>query len=199
MFFMNIVLGIAFFVIGGCWRRLFGGWLSDKPIISNRFFQHLIGFFILDSMFYYSGMSWYFSLLYAIIIQGFFWSPGHGAFFDLGRNNDGKDPKMIKRYNKTLGNRIVDWMLPNRYNYRFFYDFLGMAFRYTLPCLLLCYHFPQMLFIGLSIAPIYSFCWTFFEKEKENIYLPLFISHATALAEFLCGGLLYSGLFFILY
>lgn len=197
---IKIAILIILFILGGFWRRLFGGWCNNIIIIKNRFFQHILGFLLSFIVFYNANIfAWYACLLFSVLIQALFWAPAHGACFDMGRTNDKDNPKMIERYKKTIGNRIVNWLLPNRYNYGFIYDFTTMFLRYTIPTLIFIGPMPKFVFVGLSIAPIYSFCWTFFEKEKDNIRLPNFISHATALAEFISGGLVYSSLFYFLY
>lgn len=195
--FMKILIFIFLFIIGGLWRRLFGGWLSNIKIISNRFIQHLIGFIVLFLIMYLNKIEWYFSIIYAISIQGLFWAPGHGMIFDIGRKEDYINQEDLERYKKTLGNNIVNIILSKNLRYGFLYDFLCMFFRYTIPTLIFIYHIPYFIVVGMLISPIYAFCHTLFEKE-QNLKLFDFINYPTALAEFICGGLVYSSLFLFL-
>jgi len=202
LYFLNILLLIILFIIGGCWRRLFGGWLSDVEIIKERFVQHLIGGIILFCILYYTGIKEWggcLALLYAIGIQGLFWAPGHGMWFDIGRTDPNTfTEKEIERYKKSLGYKVVEFLLPKRFRYSFFYDFLGMTLRYAIPSLIFLPILPQFIWIGLAVGPIYAFCWSLFEMDGTSIELRPFINYPTALAEFICGGLVYSGLYFLI-
>lgn len=194
---LKLVIFICLFVLGGIWRRGFGGMFHDVPVLNIRFVMHAIGFIFLFNIMYLSGLAWEWSAVYSLWIQGIFWAPAHGMFFDCGRKKDITEVD-VKRYKNTIGNRLADLILPDRFMFGFLYDFVGLMFRYTLPLLVFCYHIPLLIIVGLLVSPVYAFCWTLFEKDGSLIKLPEPLMFPTGLAEFITGGLLYSLLFLFL-
>lgn len=185
---MIIIFSVIIFLLGGIFRRLFGGWLSEVPIISIRFIQHLFGFAIGFYIFYPNFSR---SLIIPIVIQGLFWAMGHGMCFDMGRMTDNTQ-KDMERYKKTIGYHFTEWLTPSRIRQSFMYDFILMFFRYTIPTIPLMYFNPYYIIIGIIISPIYALCWYLY--DNHNKYMPhnSFIGCSTNLAEFVCGGFVYT-------
>ena len=138
------------------WRKGFGcdGW--GLPILKNRFVLHILGFLATFSLCMFSkGFNWYASVWVAIWVQ-IFWALGHGPCYDCG--TAGKpDAKMIKRYEKMVGYKLVCKIFPEDQWYTFGFDFILLAIRYTYPILPICFLFnPALLTIGLVISALYG-------------------------------------------
>lgn len=183
---MNYVVAFVLTCFESYWRRGFGGLWNDKPIIGNRFIQHVLNAIVLFLVYWYRfGLNqWWNCIIVIAVVQGLFWARGHGFAFDMGRDGQPNET-MLKRYEKPLYNR---WLLTPIYNvfgwtkYGYTYDLLSMMFRYTLPCLLLIPVYGyDILIMGLIVSPIYAFCWTFREKENDRY-------GSTALAEWIVGA-----------
>lgn len=149
------------------WRRCFGtdGW--NIPVLKIRAVQHIIGFLATSLALWACGYHWLQIIACAGVLQGLYWSPGHGSSFDLSRGGY-PDEKMIKRYKKAFWNKWCEWLVPESAWYGFGYDFLWMAFRYELPALLLAIisrSYP-VAFAGGCVALVYAIGWALFDKGK---------------------------------
>ena len=184
-------------LLGSFARRWFGG-AFKSGIMSNRGLQtaFMLGLFM---SIYVTNNIWQCWLLAAIVscwLQFQFWSRGHGCCFDLGRNEEPSE-STIKRYNERWYHIPCDWLL-SKHKYGFLYDFIYMGLRYTFPMI------PMMIFdwryvlVGLSISPIYAFCWTL--NDRENWLFknrPEWINSPTKLAEIISGALVYGSCYLI--
>ena len=187
---MNYIVAVLFSAWESYWRRGFGGLWNDTPIIENRALQHVLNSITMLLLFWYRFdivPQWQkvLTIVYVIaIVEGLYWSRGHGYAFDLGRDGQ-PDEKMLKRYEKPLFNRFFLTPLYNLFGWRkygYSYDLFSMALRYTLPCVLLIPVFSwHIVFMGLLVSPIYAFCWTFRERENARY-------GSTALAEWIVGA-----------
>ena len=187
---MNYIVAVLFSAWESYWRRGFGGLWNDKPIIENRALQHVLNSIAMILLFWYRFdivPKWQkvLTIVYVIaVVEGLYWSRGHGYAFDLGRDGQ-PDEKMLKRYEKPLFNRFFLTPLYNLFGWRkygYSYDLFSMALRYTLPCVLLIPVFSwRIVFMGLLVSPIYAFCWTFRERENARY-------GSTALAEWIVGA-----------
>ena len=166
-------------------RRGFGGLWNDKPVIENRALQHVLNIVAMLFVFWYRLNENVLLIAYVVaVVEGLYWSRGHGYAFDLGRDGQ-PDEKILKRYEKPLFNRFLLTPLYNLFGWRkygYTYDLFSMALRYTLPCVLLIPVFSlHVVFMGLLVSPIYAFCWTFRERENARY-------GSTALAEWIVGA-----------
>lgn len=179
-------------ILGGLARVWFGSDDLPKPF-DNRGLQTIFMMLLFVACFYDGNNYW---LNWVVIIattcwmQFQYWSRGHGASIDMGR--DAKpSPETIKRYNERWYHIPCDKLLPN-HKYGFLYDFIYTGFRYGCPMI------PMMLFdwkyilVGMSIAPIYSFCDTLEQYDgwifKANKW---YWRRGWSLAEILAGAVTY--------
>ena len=143
-------------ILMGLWRDSFGkgGW--DLPIYKNRFVQHVLAFtmtFLLCT--FVKAEAWWVSLWIATWIQ-IEWALGHGPCYDLGRAGK-PDKKMIERYEKMVGCKLLYKLFPKEEWYGTGFDFCLLAIRYTYPLLPICVYFnPVFLMLGLVIAGMYG-------------------------------------------
>lgn len=172
-------------ILTGCfeavWRRMFGsdGW--NKPIIQNRFIQHIIGFVGVSGALWISGYHWAQAVVVALALQGLYWAPGHGPAFDMSR--DGlPDDEMKERYQKYFWDKWVKFLVPAGGWYGFGYDFLWMFFRYELPALLVAIALGSAYFgfAGLLVALVYAVFWSLKDCGKIK-------NSSTAVAEWVAG------------
>lgn len=186
----------VYFILGAFARRWFGG-AFKTGIMSNRGLQTTFMILLFLSIFI-KELS-YVSIISAIIIslwlQFQFWSRGHGACFDMGRDEKPSE-ETIKRYNERWYHKPVDYLVKNKYG--FLYDFIYMALRYACPMIPLMIIDWKFILIGLFVSPVYSFCWNL--KDRENYIFenkPDWINSPTKLAEIIYGGFVYSMMYYI--
>lgn len=181
------------------WRRGFGSdWYETKTILKYRTIIHLMNicFFLIPMLYwrlhnYSFKQTWYiWAVIVAIvaIVEGLFWSRGHGFAYDVGRHGD-PDEKMIKRYEAVVYNHYFLTPLYKKLGlklYGYSYDLFSMLFRYTLPTLLLIPFYKwYIIFMGVAVTFVYAFCWTLKEKGESPDIGPT--QHAEYMAGFSTG------------
>ena len=174
------------------WRRWFGGAYVGGEKWENKWFnrritQHAINCGVI-SLFLglYFKISFISTIYSVVIIEGLFWSPGHGAGFDMSRAGI---PEDTSRYEEKWWNKICQFLVPESEWYCFGYDWLWMMLRYTSPCILLIPIFGcEILFMGLLVAPIYGFCASLYEKIDISFF-PNWLNSHNKLAEIMMGGI----------
>jgi hypothetical protein len=144
-------------ILGGFARVWFGSDDLPKPF-DNRGLQTIFMMLLFVICFFDKEYTWQGWLMVGVAtcwMQFQYWSRGHGACIDMGR--DAKPtPETIKRYNERWYHIPCDWLLPN-HKYGFLYDFIYTCFRYGCPMIPMMIFDWRYLLVGLSIAPIYSF------------------------------------------
>lgn len=197
---MTFILSILCGFFESCWRRVFGGKDCKYKVFEIRGVQHVINCLFLAAVFTYKFWflpTWWIlalSVVYMTIIWEIeFWTRAHGPQFDEGRDIN-PTSYTIKRYERQW---FCHYLLTPLYNkmgwtkYKFSYDFVSMAMRYTFPCLWLTpFYGWNILWIGALVSPIYSFCWQFKELENNRY-------GSTQLAEYIVGALVGFGLMFL--
>ena len=155
------------------WRDCFGkdGW--GLPIIKYRVVQHILLFFVSFALLMCRGTTLALSAWIALGIQ-IWWSLPHGVMYDCG--TAGKpDAKMLKRYKKMVGYKLVCKIFPEDKWYGFGFDFVLLAIRYTYPLLLICWWFnPVFLTLGLIVASLYAIykhCEYLWKKRWADVEL----------------------------
>lgn len=195
-------MALIYFLLGGFLRRWYGGLFPDDKykVLGNRALQTsvmigvMLGIFVDD---WQSWRDWLVSGVVALWLQFQFWSRGHGCAYDLSRGGY-PDEKTIKRYNERWYHIPCDWMAEKRF-FSFYgrgYDFTYMLLRYTCPMLPMILFDWKYILIGLSVAPIYAFCWQWSESDVW-IFKLKGLSTATNLAEVICGGVFYAGCYLL--
>lgn len=188
---------LLYMILGGIARRIYGGWLEAYKIIRSRGVQTvlMIGLFL---AIYIPRYKWYISLVIACWLQFQFWSRFHGGVFDEGRGQ--KTQETIDRCNKYWWHYPVDYIFKllkaEDKKYGFLYDYIYMTFRYTCPMIPMMILDWRYILIGLSISPIYAFCWTLYERENW-LFKSKFCGNATNLAEILSGAIVYGGCYLL--
>lgn len=186
---------LLYAILGGFARRIYGGWLEAYKIIKNRGVQTIIMMSLFLAI-YLPKYKWYVALIITAWLQFQFWSRQHGVCFDIGR---GEQPD-IERYNKYWWHYPVDYIFKllkaEDKKYGFLYDFSYMTFRYTCPMIPMMILDWRYILIGLSISPIYAFCWTLYERENW-LFKSKFCGNATNLAEIISGAIVYGGCYLL--
>ena len=163
------------------WRRMFGsdGW--NKPVIKNRFVQHVIGFVCVVIALIVSDYHWAQASCAALVLQFLFWAPSHGPAFDMSRDGS-PDKKMLERYDNYFWNSLCEFLVPKTEWYNFGYDFLWMLFRYGLPSAVVSIILlsPYFAFSGVLTAFVYAICWSL----KD---IGIIKKSPTAVAEWIVG------------
>lgn len=143
-------------ILMGAWRDSFGknGW--DLPIYHNRVVQHIVAFCMTFLLcLFVKALDWYWGLWISTWIQ-IEWALGHGACFDLGKGGK-PDEKMLKRYEKMVGYKLLCKIFPEKEWYGFGFDFILLSIRYTYPLIPICLFFnPVFMTLGLGIAGLYA-------------------------------------------
>lgn len=155
------IIKIMYVLFSAGWRDSFGknGW--DLPIYKNRFVQHVLAFCMTFLLCVFGKtVDWYWALWIALWIQ-IEWALGHGYAYDVSTGGQ-PDEKMLKRYKKALGYRLLCKVFPKEEQHGMCFDFILLSIRYTWPLLPICWFFnPSFLFLGLIVASlylIYRFC-----------------------------------------
>lgn len=162
------MLKLLYTLFMGAFRDSFGknGW--DLPIYKNRFVQHVVAFSMTFLLcFFDKGLAWYWGLWIALWIQ-IEWALGHGPCYDAGTGGK-PDAKMIKRYEKMVGYKLLCKIFPENQWYSFGFDYLLLTIRYTYPLIPICFLFsPTFMFVGFIIAAeyaMYRYC-EYFRKHR---------------------------------
>lgn len=162
------MIKILYSLFMGAWRDSFGksGW--DLPIYKYRVVQHIVAFLATVGLcFFDKSLAWYWCLWVAAWIQ-IEWALGHGPCFDVGTGGK-PDEKLLKRYEKMVGYKLLCKIFPENEWYSFGFDFILLAIRYTYPLIPICFLFnPVFLTLGLVIAGLYAmyrYC-AFFRKHR---------------------------------
>jgi len=152
---MTALFQLIYPIISALWRDCFGkdGW--GLPIIKYRVVQHIFLFIVSFALLICRGTTLALSAWIALGIQ-VWWSLGHGPAYDIG--TAGKpDAKMLKRYKKMVGYKLLCKLFPEDKWYSFGFDFALLAIRYTYPLVLICWWFnPVFLTLGLVVASLYA-------------------------------------------
>ena len=190
-------MDILFVVFEAWWRRWFGGAFIGGKKWENKWYnrrvtQHVVNCLIM-ALYYsiYCKMSFLVTIYSVTVIEGLFWSPGHGPGFDMSRAGV---PDDSSRYEEKWWNKVCQFLVPREQWYSFGYDWLWMMLRYTIPCVLLIPVFDvEILFMGLLVAPVYGFCASLYEKTDISFF-PDWLNSHNKLAEIIVGAIV--GLFF---
>ena len=194
-------------ILMAIWRRWYGGGYKDTWLGNNRGIQCvvfiLLNFLLLltnrEVTFFIGQYTTNIYIKYAFIaildiyLYAQYWSRGHGAPFDIGRNKIPSEDT-IRRYNERLYHYPLDWLFDKWFKrpdkkYGFIYDFLYMLLRYTCPMIPLAFIDINFLLVGLSVSPVYAFCWTVQEMESWIFERYKFAKSATNLAEYIVGAI----------
>jgi len=146
---------LLYAILIGLWRDSFGknGW--DLPIYKNRFVQHVLAFLMTAGICWWKDLAWYWCLWVALWIQ-IEWALGHGPCYDLGKGGK-PDEKMLKRYEKMVGYKLLCKIIPQDKWWTTGFDFCLLAIRYTYPLLPICFLFnPVFMTLGLVISGLYG-------------------------------------------
>lgn len=188
---------ILYSILGGVLRRIFGGWLEDYKIIKNRGVQSVLMVALFLAI-YLPNYHCAIAIIIACWLQFQFWSRFHGGVFDEGRGE--KTQNTIDRCNKYWWHYPVDYIFKvfkaEDKKYGFLYDYIYMGFRYTCPMIPMMILDWRYILIGLSISPIYAFCWTLYERENW-MFKSKFCGNATNLAEIMSGAIVYGGCYLL--
>ena len=161
------MLKLLYAILMGAWRDSFGknGW--DLPGYHVRFIQHIVAFLMTCTICWWKDLAWYWCLWVSLWIQ-IEWALGHGPCFDVGTGGK-PDEKLLKRYEKMVGYKLLCKIFPENEWYSFGFDFILLAIRYTYPIIPICFLFnPVFLTLGLIIASLYAmyrYC-EFFRKHR---------------------------------
>lgn len=165
-------------LLGGVGRRWFGSDL-EHWFWSSRGAQTTFLLLVEAWMFWPKEWTWIqgaVSLACVLWVQFQYWSRGHGAPADIGRDEN-PSPETIERYNERWYHVPLDGVFPEDRRYGFLYDFFYMGLRYSCPMLALslalwagswwdltapCWWWPLL---GFAEARIYAFCQTLAERE----------------------------------
>lgn len=149
------MLKILYTIFMGAWRDSFGknGW--DLPIYHNRVAQHIVAFLATAGICWYKELAWYWCLWVALWIQ-IEWALGHGYAYDV--STGGKpDEKMLKRYKKAVGYKLLCKIFPKELHYGLCFDYILLSIRYTWPLIPICWLFnPVFMTLGLVITSLYA-------------------------------------------
>lgn len=150
------LFGWLYAIISAVWRDAFGKNGYDLPIIKYRAVQHIILFIVSFAfLLVCRGTALALSLWIALWIQ-IEWALAHGPCYDVG--TAGKpDTKMIERYKKMVGYKLLCKIFPEDQWYSWIFDFCLLTIRYTYPLLPICLWFnPVFLTLGMVIAGEYG-------------------------------------------
>lgn len=195
-------MSIIYFILGAFARRWYGGLFTDLNIkfLTSRGIQSVFMIGLFMSIYVTNPQSWQNWVIAAVVsswLQFQFWSRGHGCCFDIGR---GTSPD-VSRYNERWYHVPCDWIFKklgvSDYRYGFFYDFLYMSLRYTCPMIPMMIFDWRYILIGLSVTPVYAFCWTLYEKEPWARFNQKWLDNPTKWAEIIVGGIVFSGCYLL--
>lgn len=143
------------------WRRAFGSGNFNRGIL------HLINILVTIFVLRYVDISWIKVLFVVPIFEFIFWSLGHGGAFDIGRAGY-PDEETIKRYERFFWDKWCKIIIPKKYWYGMWYDYMWMLFRYGLPAILISLILGNVLFsvAGFGVATSYAICWNLYDESK---------------------------------
>ena len=191
---MILLISLLNGILWATLRRIYGGAI-EKGILGNRGVQTVIMivcmFPFLIFPFPLELVSFIVPLLIALFISCYyqfeFWSRAHGPCFDIA-NDKNPSPEVIERYKKMKGYNLLCKKIPEDRWYGFLFDYRLMNIRYTWPMLPSMFISPVYVLIGLSVAPIYAFCWALGREEPWLFEkFPSFCKQPTQLAEIITG------------
>ena len=153
---MANIFKLLYTLFMGWFRDFFGKGGYGWPVLKYRMVQHILAFiatFFLCT--FVKAEHWYISLWIALWIQ-IEWALGHGCAYDVGTSGK-PDKKMIERYEKMVGCKLLYKLFPEEKWYGTGFDFCLLAIRYTYPLLPICVFFnPVFLTLGLVISGLYG-------------------------------------------
>lgn len=149
------MINLLYAIFMGLWRDSFGknGW--DLPIYHYRVVQHIVAFLGTSALcFFAKDLSWFWTLWVAFWLQ-IEWALGHGPCFDVGKGGK-PDEKMLKRYEKMVGYKLLCKLFPEDEWYSMGFDFILLAIRYTYPIIpILFISNFSFAFVGLVVSSLY--------------------------------------------
>lgn len=196
---------IFYFILGAFLRRWYGGGFDEKyKWLGNRGLQTVVMLAAFMSIYVKNPTNWICLLAAGVIscwLMFQYFSRGHGAEFDIGRDEK-PIPETIKRYNERWYHIPCDFLFDKiikrpEAKYGFLYDFLYMGLRYTCPMIPMMFIDWRYILIGLSIAPIYAFCWTLWEQEEWSRTETEWLNKPVKWAELWLGGVTYAGCYLL--
>jgi len=148
-------MGWIYAILMGLWRDCFGKDGYNIPVLKWRIVQHIIAFLMTSAICWYKDFAWYWCIWVALWIQ-IEWALGHGPCYDLG-TGEKPDAKMLKRYKRMVGYKLLCKIFPEDKWYTTGFDFCLLTIRYTYPLLPICWLFgPTFLTLGLLISGLYG-------------------------------------------
>lgn len=197
---------VLYFILGAFARRWYGGMFPDDKykILGNRGLQTAFMLVLFLSIYvkdYSNWLNWLVAIAVSCWLQFQFWSRGHGACFDIGRDVT-PSPQTLLRYNERWYHRPCDWLFEKVFKkadkkWGFLYDFLYMGLRYTCPMLPMMIFDWRYILIGLSVSPIYAFNHTLYEKETWIRPQQSWLNISTKWSEIIVGGVVYAGCYLL--
>ncbi len=193
---------MIYFILGAFARRWYGGLFTDLNIkfLTSRGLQSVFMIGLFMSIYVTNPQSWQNWVIAAVVsswLQFQFWSRGHGCCFDIGR---GTSPD-VSRYNERWYHYPCDWIFKklgvSDYRYGFLYDLMYMSLRYACPMIPMMIFDWRYILIGLSVAPVYAFCWTLWEKEPWARFNQKWLDNPTKWAEIIVGGVVFYGCYLL--
>lgn len=150
------MIKLLYSVFFAFWRDSFGKNGYHLPVYQNRMVQHIVAFLATFLLCMFDkGFSWYLCAWIALWVQ-IEWALAHGPCYDCGKGGK-PDAKMLKRYEKMVGYKLLCKVFPEDQWYSFGFDFILLAIRYTYPLLPICLFFnPVFLSVGLIISGLYA-------------------------------------------
>ena len=190
MIYLYCVFFGLFFSI---WRRWFGGGYENTWLKNNRGVQAAV-FCLVTFITLFLQNQTLINVLYSLVITGWlyaqFWSRGHGACFDIGRDKDPTETT-IARYNERWYHIPLDKIFKPENRYGVKYDFWYMFLRYVCPMLPMGLIDSKYILIGALVSPIYAICWKLSDKgefnEDNKFLIKISTNSATRLAEYIVG------------
>lgn len=193
---------MIYFILGAFARRWYGGLFTDLNIkfLTSRGLQSVFMIGLFMSIYVTNPQSWQNWVIAAVVsswLQFQFWSRAHGCVMDSGR---GTSPDIL-RYNERWYHYPCDWVFKklgvSDYRYGFLYDLMYMSLRYACPMIPMMIFDWRYILIGLSVAPVYAFCWTLWEKEPWARFNQKWLDNPTKWAEIIVGGIVFYGCYLI--
>lgn len=203
--------------LNGIWwgflRRWYGGLFPDEKykVLGNRGLQTAVMILSMLPVFYFQIKSQYnltmewnavLALITTCWVQFMFWSRGHGAILDEGRN---KNPDIsrydrwfkvpldfvwdklleLKNNNKFFGRLLKNWS-GEKYGYS--YDMCWTGCRYTFPMVPVAIFLGfKFILIGMLVPLIYEFCIRIYENNSKFFNQFHWLNAGHKIAEIITG------------
>ena len=137
-------------------RDCFGKGGYGLPVLKYRMVQHILAFSATFLLCYFTkDLSWFWCLWVALWIQ-IEWALAIGPAYDCGKGGK-PDDKMLKRYEKMVGYKLLCKIFPQDKWWTTGFDFCLLAIRYTYPLIPICFFFnPVFMTLGLVISALYG-------------------------------------------